>query len=139
MGKFLDKEKVLAALKAEMDGLVAAPGGKEVVQVQQYMLEMLQLMPTKLAAMLDAAASAAHDAHEKRIADLEGRLRTAESQSLMRYRGVWLPDQEYVPGDFVTDQGSMWHCFQRTHARPGEAAKDWLLAVKRGRDGRDAR
>ena len=56
---------------------------------------------------------------------------------VMIYRGVFAPG-EYAPGDTVTWAGSLWHCDESTHDKPGEpGSKGWRLAVKRGRDGKD--
>jgi hypothetical protein len=43
----------------------------------------------------------------------------------------------YEPGDMVTWHGSLWHCNAATAERPGSGAA-WTLAVKCGRDGKDA-
>jgi hypothetical protein len=53
------------------------------------------------------------------------------------YRGVFLAGDAYAPGDLVTWAGSAWHCKAATTSKPGEAAADWTLMVKRGRDGKD--
>lgn len=59
----------------------------------------------------------------------------------MRYAGVYDPGTSYHLNDVVTASGCMWVCkaAQVTGMRPGtdEAARDWQLAVKSGRDGRD--
>lgn len=52
-------------------------------------------------------------------------------------RGVYKDDVEYAQGDGVTWDGSFWIAQRRTKAKPGTCA-DWRLAVKRGRDGKDA-
>lgn len=52
------------------------------------------------------------------------------------YRGVHEAGREYVPGDLVTFGGSIWHCDEKTSDKP--SPENWTLAVKRGRDGRDA-
>lgn len=67
---------------------------------------------------------------------------TSETKSfdvpVMIYQGVFKSGQEYLPGDTVTWGGSLWHCYERTQDKPGEAgSKGWTLAAKRGRDGRD--
>jgi len=54
------------------------------------------------------------------------------------YRGVWTDGREYHSGDRVTWGGSEWHCTMPTQSKPGDGSKAWTLAVKRGRDGRDA-
>jgi hypothetical protein len=53
------------------------------------------------------------------------------------YCGVFKEGQEYAPGDLVTWGGSLWHCDKGTTAKPG--TDDWTLAVKKGRDGKDAK
>jgi hypothetical protein len=56
---------------------------------------------------------------------------------LLVYRGVFEGDRTYEPGDVCTFGGSAWVCNAMTTEKPGEAAKAWTLAVKRGRDGKD--
>lgn len=51
------------------------------------------------------------------------------------YRGVWREGQ-FQRGDMVTWGGSLWHCDKETGEKPGSG--DWTLAVKKGRDGKDA-
>lgn len=53
------------------------------------------------------------------------------------YRGVWV-EGRYSKGDLVTWGGSMWHAEKDTEAKPDGGEGDWKLAVKRGRDGKDA-
>lgn len=52
------------------------------------------------------------------------------------YRGVFLHEKVYQRGDMVTVNGSVYHCDEDTTTRPGEGAKAWTLAVKRGKDDR---
>lgn len=52
-------------------------------------------------------------------------------------RGVYKSGQDYVPGDAATYGGSLWIAQSKTNERPG-TGDGWRLAVKRGRDGRDA-
>jgi collagen type III alpha len=54
------------------------------------------------------------------------------------YKGVWKPDAPNEKGDFVTFGGAVWHCNAATTAKPGDGNEDWTLAVKSGRDGKDA-
>ena len=68
----------------------------------------------------------------KRIESLE------QQRSAMKYLGVWSEHQQYVPGNFCTDKGSVWHCNQMTRERPGDG-QSWTLAVKKGQDGKDGR
>jgi hypothetical protein len=52
------------------------------------------------------------------------------------YRDVYKEGEAYERGDLVTWGGSVWHCDKATNAKPG--TDDWTLAVKKGRDGKDA-
>jgi hypothetical protein len=52
------------------------------------------------------------------------------------YRGVFKDGETYQPGDTVSFGGGLWHCDAETTARPGDDAKDWTLAVRRGREGK---
>jgi hypothetical protein len=68
-----------------------------------------------------------------RNAELEARLMTLEQQPTMKYQGIWDADRTYYVGDFVTNDGSVWHCDQAcAGVRP--PASTWTLACKRGRD-----
>lgn len=53
--------------------------------------------------------------------------------------GVWIHDKEYEQGDGVTCGGNYWIALTDTTKRPGENNSDWRLAVRKGRDGKDAR
>jgi hypothetical protein len=55
----------------------------------------------------------------------------------LRYKGVWKAGGFDV-GDVVTMDGSMWVALKTTDTKPGEYAKEWQLAVKRGRNGKSA-
>jgi hypothetical protein len=55
------------------------------------------------------------------------------------YKDVYESGTEYVRGDLVTDDGSLWLCkAETTTDRPGRSAA-WRLICKRGKDGKDAR
>lgn len=55
------------------------------------------------------------------------------------YRGVYTAGQTYQYGDMVTWGGSLWHAEKETSAKPDSPDGDWRLAVKKGRDGKDAK
>ena len=55
----------------------------------------------------------------------------------LRYCGVHVHNKTYDTGDLVTAGGSAFHCQRTTTAAPG-ASPDWMLMVKRGRDGKDS-
>jgi hypothetical protein len=52
-------------------------------------------------------------------------------ESGLRYRGVYDSTKEYIPYNFVTDNGSLWHCEEKTKSRPGTDST-WRLAAKKG-------
>jgi len=51
---------------------------------------------------------------------------------------VWQPSEQYWKNNFITHDGSVWVCLRDTEGKPGTSL-DWQLAVKKGRDGKDAR
>ena len=63
---------------------------------------------------------------------------TLRSPSLL-YRGVFREGDQYDGGDAVTYGGSLWVALRATTTKPGDGSPDWRLAVKKGRDGRDAK
>jgi len=69
------------------------------------------------------------------IADLKDRLKAVED-SPMVYDGPHEIGKTYSKGTFVTRDGSLWHCNEKTNAQPGDG-RAWTLAVKRGKDGKD--
>lgn len=54
------------------------------------------------------------------------------------YKGVYDKDAEYQVGDMVTQDGSVWHCNAAVAGEKPGGNEFWTLAVKRGRDGKDA-
>lgn len=54
------------------------------------------------------------------------------------YRGVYDKEAEYQAGDMVTQDGSVWHCNAAVAGEKPGGNEFWTLAVKRGRDGKDA-
>jgi hypothetical protein len=60
------------------------------------------------------------------------------AQKNFRYIGVWDAAARYQAGNFVTVDGSLWHCNMETVNRPGRDVGAWTLVCKRGQDGRDA-
>ncbi len=53
------------------------------------------------------------------------------------YRGLWKQGETYQRGDMVTWAGGVWHC-NADDCQSKPDAGEYTLAVKRGRDGRDA-
>lgn len=85
-------------------------------------------------ALPDAVAAAARDEVKAVLTD----------NPLMTFKGVWTEGTEYQPGNTVQYGGSVYHCDRATTAKPDAHFNtgrkgDWTLAVKKGRDGKDAR
>jgi hypothetical protein len=57
---------------------------------------------------------------------------------VMLYQGVHKHGMKADKGDVVTYAGSLWIAKRATTAAPGNGSADWQLAVKRGKDGKDA-
>lgn len=55
------------------------------------------------------------------------------------YRDVFKQGESYDPGDAVTWGGSLWIAQRATDAKPDSPDSGWKLAVKKGRDGKDAK
>lgn len=56
----------------------------------------------------------------------------------IQYRGVFKAGEDYTTGNLVTHKGSMWYAKAQPTGEPGKDITGWQLAVKCGRDGRDA-
>jgi hypothetical protein len=65
------------------------------------------------------------------IGSLTRRVEELERRPTLRYLGIWDEAKEYAAGCFVTTNGSLWYCEERTRSRPGTDST-WRLAVKRG-------
>jgi hypothetical protein len=70
------------------------------------------------------------------ILNLHNRNADRIEKSGLRYKGVYQTAMQYKRGDFVTRDGSMWHCnADGTTETPG-SGNGWQLAVKAGKDAR---
>jgi hypothetical protein len=54
-------------------------------------------------------------------------------------KGVYKAGETYVRGDAVTWGGSLWIAQKETSEKPDGPDSGWRLAVKKGRDGKDAK
>jgi hypothetical protein len=92
-----------------------------------------------LPALIKAIASHVRDTITEMQAPLIARIAELEQKPGLKYQGVWAAEKVYSVGDFVTDHGSLWHCWDtNVGVRPG-SSDTWQLAVQRGKDGRDVR
>lgn len=71
-----------------------------------------------------------------RLAELEKTAAELKAQPTLRYIGTWQP-ASYKHGTAATWAGSLWVAMRDTTSKPG-TDDAWQLAVKRGRDGKDA-
>lgn len=70
----------------------------------------------------------------------EGNLKEFEfSMPVVLDRGVFKQGETYQPGDAVTWGGSLWIAQKETAEKPDGPDSGFRLAVKRGRDGKDAK
>ena len=98
------------------------------------MAEFEQELAAEIANLVRAHVAAATRPLIEKIAELEARsVQAAE----FRYRGVWQPGETYKKNNFITFDSSVWVCLRETEGKPGQCL-DWQLAVKKGRDGKDA-
>jgi hypothetical protein len=98
-----------------------------------------ELLAKEIADLIRHHVAAATKPLRERIEMLERRTIEAESQAAeFRYRGVWQPGEQYRRNNFCTFDASVWVCLRDTEGKPGQCL-DWQLAVKKGRDGKDAK
>jgi hypothetical protein len=75
-----------------------------------------------------------------RATRLRERIKELEDRPTLEYKGVYDPETLYHRGNAVTKGGSLWIALTAsTGATPGVSVDCWRLAVKAGRDGKDAR
>jgi hypothetical protein len=102
----------------------------------ERLLKSSSLNPTQqTGAVIVGAVKLALQARDKTIEALEQRIKTLEGQPTMTYKGVFDPQLQYNPGDFVAHRGNVWHCNRSTRATPG-TSPDYTPACRAGRDAR---
>ncbi|MCF2514435.1 hypothetical protein LVY65_05060 [Sphingomonas sp. G124] len=114
---------------------VAAAGRRAVVETKALPSYERSTPAMRMAAEARGCGVAMARALAERVADLERR----QAEGTVKYVGVWQPGTHYSKGNLVTFHGSAWHCNGPTNGKPGEDHDGWTLAVRRGKDGRDAR
>ena len=125
----------MAKALAERDALIEAQAKR--IQALENQREAdwsgVEGRTAALAESIDAAAEATQKQVREAVA--------AAMKALpgVAYRGVYDPDAEYARGDMVTHDGSVWHCNDPVSGEKPGGTKAFTLAVKRGRDGRDAK
>ncbi len=95
----------------------------------------MSVLAEELAAIINEQVAAMVAPLTARIAALEEAMKQEKG---LAYKGVYTAGEVYDAGSLVTFSGSLWHCDRLTKAKPGEDPACWTLAVKKGRDGKDA-
>ncbi len=112
------------------------------LEITGFTEEQLKRAPSIRYLMVHSAgqSEAIQRAFEKRDATIDTLVKRIDELEAggVRYHGVWQAAQEYTRGALVTYDGSMWHANDTTREQPGKS-KAWTLAVKAGRDGKEAR
>jgi hypothetical protein len=101
---------------------------QELIQLRQRVAKLEHLVSRKGPLVQAVGDLAEH---------LGTRIHALEQRPVVKYCGVYDEAKAYVPGNMVTYNGSVWHCASACEGQkpPGPA---WTLAVKHGRDGKDA-
>jgi hypothetical protein len=75
------------------------------------------------------------------LAKRDERIKALEDRPAgLQYQGVWKRGASYAKHNGVSHQGSVWVARKNyPTAEPGEPNSGWILAVKRGRDGKDGK
>jgi len=93
-------------------------------------------------ARIDVVAGDASTNFTLAVLQSSGALTTHEvDMPIVEFRGVWSADEEYAQNALVVRTGSLWIAKRASRAATPstpEAADDWQLVAKRGKDGIDA-
>ena len=103
------------------------------------MAQLEEELAKELCDIIRGHVAAATKPLRARIEELELRTAQAEKQAeQFKYCGVWREGESYRKNNFCTHDGSVWVCLCDTEGRPGQSLQ-WQLAVRKGRDGKDAK
>lgn len=114
---------------------VAAAGERALVETRGLPGYERSTPAMRMASEARGSSMAMVRALAERVDDLERRL----AEGRVEYRGVWSAGQTYRRGHLVTLHGNIFHCNRPTAGKPSEDHDGWTLAVRKGRDGKDAR
>lgn len=142
-GKSIDVDAVIKEVDLKFDAKFA----QLEVSVERRVYEMAADMASKAIAAMPRAKDGVDGV---RVEDFElvGRMLTLKhGDKVLKqvrlafpvYHGVYEPELTYDADDMVTFGGSVWVAGAETKSKPGTEGSPWKLAVKKGRDGRDAR
>jgi hypothetical protein len=122
---------------------------------QDYLAQMLKTIATttgmtvreRIDKMVDESQTSLDEAFEavkgyvdRSIDALWEEVKALKDRPEFSDAGIWVHDKTYKTGNGVSESGSFWIAKRDTTfgEKPG-ASDAWRLAVKRGKDGRDAR
>jgi hypothetical protein len=98
--------------------------------------------PSREAEMLRTIGSFMQKQIDKAVAPLKEHIQYLEKQlekiERKKYVGVWSEAGKYYDGQMVTLDGSIFCCLVAETTQRPATGPDWVLCVKRGRDGKDA-
>lgn len=106
--------------------------------VPTHLAKTKERLGAKKVGELDAIMSAIARELAPRLDAITRRLAALEERPAMRYCGVWKAGA-YQSGDCVTAGGHLWCARRETESQPGSAPDDWQMAMRKPRDGRDAK
>lgn len=118
----------LAKSLAERDALIAA----QAAQIQAMQSTLAQ-QDERLTLALGEILREGTEVAQKQVRE------TLAAIPVPTYKGVFDRDAEYRPGAMVTHRGQIWHCNEMASGETPGKGDAWTLAVKCGRDGRDAK
>jgi hypothetical protein len=107
-------------------------GGLAVMDLSKWKPTWKDLSPTQV-------AEATGEIMQELLRPIRARLDALEASEMQkRYMGVFDADQDYRMHNSVTHQGSIFVAKRDDPGVPAVDGTGWRLAVKRGRDGRNA-
>lgn len=94
------------------------------------------MTPEEQKTFFQAVGSFVHEQVQKQTATLQKEIDDLKATLVdFGYRGVWSEGTEYKLGNFVTHNGSLFHCnTAATKNRPERDPVSWSLCCKRGAD-----
>ena len=105
-------------------------------QIDRKLEQILTTVGTWVGRQIGEALKASIEPMRQRIAEQSARIAELEAKEF-RFLGTWSEGLEAHPQNSASYDGSLWIAVERTTAKPGTPNSGWVLAAKRGRDGRD--
>lgn len=118
----------------------AAANPREAAMIATLMRSIAATLQPYISQAIDERVAAERANMTRELTVLRAEIAELRSKggSGLDYRGVWSPGVSYPCGTAATWEGSLFISREPTDRKPGTDNSGWQLAVKRGRDGRDA-